>query len=318
MTSSSNVRQLLARWAMPSTAGSPARVATMESASSYDEWKAAAKRKDIESGREGWKHTDESRLFDYELVRRRLDHIRDLRRKGDDIGLYFALQEGIHGNFGGMGRAPLYQRTAFGTKQLIVDYVDATVDALEHLAKEEVTAMSFDVKLDFFRRASLCFGHTALMLSGSGSMFFFHIGVLRALGAEGLLPKILSGSSGGAMVASVMGTRRPSEFGAVLTPEHFRHFIRDPGDRTPTVTLRENFMARKHEILDDLLPDLTFVEAHRLSRLSINVSVAPADLHQSSRLLNAITSPHVYVREAILASAAVPGVFPSRGVGGQE
>jgi len=39
-------------------------------------------------------------------------------------------------------------------------------------------------------------------------------------------------------------------------------------------------------------------------------SVAPAELHQRSRLLNAITSPNVFVREAVMASCAVPGVFP--------
>ena len=42
----------------------------------------------------------------------------------------------------------------------------------------------------------------------------------------------------------------------------------------------------------------------------LNVSIAPAETHQKSRLLNAITSPNVFVREAVLASAAVPGVYP--------
>ena len=249
-------------------------------------------------------------MYDYALVRRRLDEIRRLRGARNDIGLYFALQEGIHGNLGGMGRAHLYQKTAFGTKQLIVDYVDAVVEALEHLARDEVTAMPFDVKLDFFRRASLCFGHTALMLSGSGSLFFFHVGVLKALVQEGLLPKILSGSSGGALVASIVGTRRPEEVEAALTLHHFRHFIRDKDDTTPTTTLVQRAIERQAELVDHLLPDLTFVEAHRVSGTWINVSVAPVDIHQSSRLLNAITSPHVYVREALFASTALPGAFP--------
>jgi len=42
----------------------------------------------------------------------------------------------------------------------------------------------------------------------------------------------------------------------------------------------------------------------------LNISVAPAEMHQKSRLLNAITSPNVFIREAIMASGAVPGVYP--------
>jgi hypothetical protein len=38
--------------------------------------------------------------------------------------------------------------------------------------------------------------------------------------------------------------------------------------------------------------------------------VAPAEPHQRSRLLNAIASPNVFVRSAVMASCAVPGVFP--------
>jgi NTE family protein len=40
------------------------------------------------------------------------------------------------------------------------------------------------------------------------------------------------------------------------------------------------------------------------------VSIAASEKHQTSRLLNAITTPNVYVREAVMASAAVPGFFP--------
>jgi NTE family protein len=40
------------------------------------------------------------------------------------------------------------------------------------------------------------------------------------------------------------------------------------------------------------------------------VSIAPAETHQTSRLLNYITSPSVLLRSAVTASAAVPGVFP--------
>ena len=58
-----------------------------------------------------------------------------MRAKHDYHGLLFTLNEGIHGNMGGMGNAALYHRAAFGTKQLIEDYVDEIVDALELLGQ---------------------------------------------------------------------------------------------------------------------------------------------------------------------------------------
>ena len=291
-------------------AGSTARTAErdMEEAASYAEWHAAAVRSDRAGGRDAWRSLDASPHYDHTLIRRRLEELRRLRRSGDDHRLLFALNEGVHGNLGGMGSPVLYRHAASGTKHLIVDYVDAVVEALEHLATESRSGISAEVKLDFFRRASVCFGHTALMLSGSGTLFFFHLGVLRALLSEGLLPAILSGSSGGAMMAAMLGTRTAEEQRSVLDVGTFHHFVRD-GGLMPSSIHRE-VLERQAELLEHLIPDLTFEEAYARSGLSVNVSVAPTDLHQRSRLLNAVTSPHVCVREAVMASTALPGIFP--------
>jgi TAG lipase/steryl ester hydrolase/phospholipase A2/LPA acyltransferase len=59
-----------------------------------------------------------------------------------------------------------------------------------------------------------------------------------------------------------------------------------------------------------LVPDMTFQEAYEKTGRQISISVAPAEPQQTSRLLNAIASPNVYLRSAIMASCAVPGVFP--------
>jgi NTE family protein len=59
-----------------------------------------------------------------------------------------------------------------------------------------------------------------------------------------------------------------------------------------------------------MIPDLTFQEAFERTGRKINIPVSPAEVHQTSRLMNAITSPNVYIRETVLASCAIPGVFP--------
>ena len=64
------------------------------------------------------------------------------------------------------------------------------------------------------------------------------------------------------------------------------------------------------KIVARLIPDMTFQEAYEKTGRQISITAAPAEPHQRSRLLNAITSPNVLVRSAVMASCAVPGVFP--------
>ena len=116
---------------------------------------------DAHNGLDRWKAIDQSQRYDYASIRLRLDRLRRLRKRGDNRGLLFNLNEGIHGNMGGMGRSSLYEKARFGTKQLVVDYVDEIVSSLEHLAQPEVDDISIEEKLDFFQRADHCFGRSA-------------------------------------------------------------------------------------------------------------------------------------------------------------
>src|SRR5210317_1896894 len=96
----------------------------MAAAASYEEWKEAAIAHDKSTGMARWKAEDKSEQYDYQSIRRRLRRLRKLRRGKDYAGVLFALNEGIHGNIDGMGRAGLYRKARFGTKKLVVQYVD--------------------------------------------------------------------------------------------------------------------------------------------------------------------------------------------------
>ena len=63
-------------------------------------------------------------------------------------------------------------------------------------------------------------------------------------------------------------------------------------------------------MLESVLPDMTFQEAYEKTGRMISITIAPFEEHQSSRLMNAVTSPNVYVRSAVMASCAVPNVYP--------
>jgi len=285
----------------------------LERASNYEEWTAAAQAYDAHTGLDKWKVMDQSRRYDYVSIRVRLDRLRALRARHDNRGLLFNLNEGIHGNMGGMGRSSLYEKAKFGTKQLIVDYVDEIVSALEHLASPEVDEISREEKLDFFHRADHCFGRSAFMMSGSGSLFYFHIGVVRTLLKEGLLPCILSGSSGGSFVGSLLSTHSNSDLIGLLETENLISRVDEiigpmkRGTRyTPSVMPIDGI----RKVIEQMIPDLTFQEALERTGRHLNISVAAVETHQKSRLLNAIASPNVFIREAVLASGAVPGVYP--------
>jgi TAG lipase/steryl ester hydrolase/phospholipase A2/LPA acyltransferase len=125
---------------------------------------------------------------------------------------------------------------------------------------------------------------------------------------------VISGSSAGSLVAGVVGTHTDRELERSYDPAgvHFE------AEREASVFSRMFFgknpqidVADLERIIARLIPDMTFQEAYEKTGRQISITVAPAEPHQRSRLLNAITSPNVFVRSAVMASCAVPGgVFP--------
>ena len=285
----------------------------MDQAVTYEQWSQFAQQHDEISGQKGWRAVDKTSQYDYSQIRLRLDKLRQLRARQDYQGLLFTLNEGIHGNLGGMGRHSLYSRAKFGTKTLIEQYVDEIDDSLRFLAELKSDDITTQQKLDFFYRANICFGRSALMLSGGGVLGFYHMGVVKTLLSEGLLPRVISGSSAGALVAAVIGTHTDKELEYFYDPAN----VVSEAEQEASVLSKMFFGANPRIEVGDLekmvarmIPDLTFHEAYEKTGRQISISIAPAELHQQSRLLNAITSPNVYLRAAVMASCAVPGVFP--------
>ena len=265
---------------------------------------------DRKSGKDDWKATDADSRYDHKRIRHRLEALRHARDAKDDRELLFVLNEGVHGNLGGIANPLLYSEAHFGTKNLITEYMEELEDAIAHMALVDDAVIAFEDRLDFFRRASHCYGRSALTLSGAGSLTPFHCGVVVALHQERLLPDVISGSSGGAIIAAVVGTRPEHELDHLFTPEGIDVLddFGEPERLAPGEHVSTEVQVRK---IERMIPDMTFEEAFDVSGRYINISVAPTGrAHQKSRLLNAITSPHVYIREAVRASCAVPGVHP--------
>ena len=198
----------------------------MDSAETYEEWHEAALGHDEFTGMESWKHKSASELYDNVAIEARLRALRNYRKKGDDHALLFTLNEGVHGNMGGMGNAKLYCKAKSGTKQLISDYVDEIADALVYLSRVDDEVISFEEKLDFLHRASHCFGQSALMLSGGAQLGNFHMGVVKALIEADLVPRVISGSSMGAVFAALLGVHTNEELVQYFEPENMMLAVR--------------------------------------------------------------------------------------------
>jgi TAG lipase/steryl ester hydrolase/phospholipase A2/LPA acyltransferase len=296
-----------------SAGGAVAPARALETATSYAEWKAAALADDERSGAAQWRREERSRRYDYQAIRRRYDALRALKAGGDAHALLFYLNEGIHGNMGGMGRPALYNRAKFGTKDLVTNYIEELAGAIEMVARANEAEISLLEKHEFFQRASLCFGRSALMLSGGGALGPFHLGVAKAMLEQQVLPSVISGASAGSFVAAILGTHTNAELATLFDGRPLLLALEELSETSAAEARGSRRLAIDdvRAAVTSMIPDLTFAEAFERTGRRINIPVSPAELHQTPRLMNAVTSPNVYIRETVLASCAIPGVFPA-------
>jgi predicted acylesterase/phospholipase RssA len=285
--------------------------AAMTRAASFSQWQALAEAHDHHTGRDLWREKADSPLYDNVSINTRLQKLRRLRKRNDHRGLLFALSEGIHGNMAGMGNPKLYSKARSGTKILITEYIDEICDALTFLSPRRFKGISWSERAEFFQTASHCYGRTALMLSGGGTLGYFHFGVLKALIEQQLCPVVISGASAGAFVAAIVGARSDKEYLALFEDNYLARALTENSDNIKLgfgMGKQIDMRSIKREMAK-LIPNLTFKEAYEKTGRSINISISPAEPRQNSRLLNHIASPNVTLRSAVLASTALPGVF---------
>ena len=283
----------------------------IEHAETYEEWYEASREYDRLSGADEWKEIDRSPHYDYELIRNRLWQIRQARERHDVNKLVFHLHEGLHGNLGNISNPRLYQQTRVGTKRLIENYLEEVTTALNYLCDTNFKEFGLKEKLDFFETTGQAFGQSCLMLSGGAALGLFHIGVARCLWEQGLLPSVISGSSAGSIIASVVGTHNDEELKLKLEPENIYleafKVLGWKGIVRGTPVLDGDHL---EACLEENILDMTFEEAYRHTGREINITVSPYDRNQHARLLNWRTSPNVLIRKASLASCAIPGISP--------
>jgi predicted acylesterase/phospholipase RssA len=280
-------------------------------AESYEEWHKAALVLDHLDGLDKWRESTESESYDYKLLSSRTRLLRKLRRQKDVDQIMFRLREELHGNLGNMANPALYQKARVGTKKLIGNYLDEVCAALNLLCDSDMKALPPMRKRIFLKRAARSFGRSALLLSGGASLGLFHMGVIKELEEQGVLPRVITGSSAGSIVAGILATHTDEEMEELFQRNDWRfEWVRlfRPNDLMKERSVLDQKALKR--CIDQNIPDMTFLEAYQHTNRILNISVSPADSHQFPRLLNYLTAPNVFVRRAALASTAIPGIFP--------
>ena len=280
-------------------------------ATDYAGWRAHAVELDALEGRDAWKSRPASPYYQHKLIEQRLINLKNWRKAGDWPQLIFSLREGLHRNLGNLSSPELYKHTHVGTKLLIDEYTTEVTTLLNHLCDHDIAELPYAQKLMFFRHTGQSFGRSALMLSGGANMGMFHFGVVKALREQNLLPRVISGSSAGSVVAGFLGTHKDNELDALIRGENMDlHVWRrlKPGEMLRQKSIMD--IRELERFLRRSLGETTFEEAFKRTRRIINITVSPVDRNQHSRLLNYLTTPHLLVWSAVLASCAVPGLFP--------
>ncbi|KAK2810131.1 hypothetical protein FQN49_008557, partial [Arthroderma sp. PD_2] len=202
----------------------------LRSTENYERWQGAAKELDTYLGNDAWKEDDEYAYYNHVTVNAVVAQLQDLRvriqnatNEGRSSGRAHAIEElralleaCIKNNFAGVENPRLYSETYYGTKHLVQQFINEAEASLRILL--ENGGLSDRDQSLFFKHLDTNFGRTALCLSGGATFSYYHFGVVRALLDNDVLPDVISGTSGGALIAALVATRTDSELKQLLVP----------------------------------------------------------------------------------------------------
>ena len=292
-------------------------------AATYDEYHAVCKEIDVAEGRAEWRDDARSQHYDSALLMRMTERLRRLRTAGDAAELMNVLT--FSRNFAGMLNLELYTKTWGGTKHAIAEYVMEVVactNFLSGLPDAVDGGVDAAARRLFFTKARTEYGDTCLFLSGGGMLGLYHLGVVKALLENDVLPDLLSGTSAGAVVGSFVCTRSDAELRHALSDDARHELHQKFGPMGPfwggrvyqfVKAASAGVMYDFQNFYNKLLwftRDMTFAEAYATSGRVLNISCTPYKTDRVKRhppvMLNHISAPDVPIAYAAMASSCVP------------
>ncbi|KAJ5086039.1 hypothetical protein N7532_010810 [Penicillium argentinense] len=300
----------------------------LSSQKSYADWLRSAQALDIHLGNEKWKQTDEYAYYDHLTINKVVSQLKKVRKDAEweaEHGgvsvneipaveeLRSLLEACVKNNFAGVENPRIYSEAYSGTKELVQEYIDEVHACIKLVLDGKQTDR--EAKYQHFKHLDTNFGRTALCLSGGATFAYYHFGVVKALLDNGVLPEIITGTSGGALVAGLVATRTDDELKQLLVPA-LAHRIRACHEGFTTWIRRWWKTGARFDTLDWAKQcswfcrgSTTFREAYERTGRILNVSCVPSDPHSPTILANYLTCPDCVIWSAVLASAAVPGIL---------
>src|SRR4051794_32571719 len=151
---------------------------------------------------------------------------------------------------------------------------------------------------------------TAFVLAGGASLGAMHVGMLRALYERGIAPDMLVGTSAGALNAAYVASRPQTVETTKQLAGVWRALRRENVFPVHARTLLRGLARqRDHLVSDGPLRSLAarHLELERLEHAEVPVHIVTFDLLSGEEVLLS-DGPAL---EAVLASAAIPGVLPA-------
>ena len=181
-----------------------------------------------------------------------------------------------------------------------------------------VPGFNSQTKLDLLHDTRQAFGRSTLVLQGGAIFGLCHLGVVKALYLRGLLPRIITGTATGALIAALVGIHTEDELldflnGDAIDLSAFASKNGVNGDNTKKTandadgywnTLKKRvrrFMREGYfldvKVLEECVRanvgDLTFEEAYNRTKRVLNITVATTGRGGVPSLLNYLTAPNV-------------------------
>ncbi|KAL3435295.1 hypothetical protein BDV09DRAFT_168185 [Aspergillus tetrazonus] len=308
-------------------------------ATSYEDWEESAFELDELLSLDLWRQNPSSKHYDSRLIMGRLTALMTAREDDDILTLANLLRSGLVRNLGNITSPKLFLHANAGTKLLIDDYITQVALSIQHVtalhtAPVHDSGFTSQAKVELLHDTRQAFGRSTLLLQGGSIFGLCHLGVVKALHLQGLLPRIITGTATGALIAALVGVHNEEELLDILDGDQIdlSAFDRQRDGALPSSGLgrlllpsslangglmtllrrTKRYFTKGYfleaEVLEECvranLGDLTFEEAYARSKRILNITVAISGRSGTPNLLNYLTAPNVLIWSAAVASNA--------------
>lgn len=290
----------------------------VEHCSTYEDWYAKAIVVDDITGANLWRRNFFSGRYDFNSVLEQHAYLQRALESGDVEAIkdrFSTTGPCMLRNFAGIVDRGLFTKSLVGTKLLIEQYLDRIMEGLDLLNATSTPT-------SYFQRCKLSLGTTALILQGGSLFGMFHLGVIKGLFFQNLIPNIISGSSMGACIASLFACMPNQELRRLLYGENILNMIKldvellrscgygNVDQHLNLGTLIQNLIHHGYSqdvylfiqfVLKYIVKDLTFEEAFQNTGKVLSIVIHPTD-KSCPNLLNYVTAPNILISSAINCS----------------